>query len=113
MSTNGTKLDLTTHVRASKGGRIIETRPYRLHIQGGKRFFEMPKGSGQFFYENGETVPAADCPKLTPVVRIENEEQKLSRIRAQIAEEHAELERLQEQKQSMQGEGKAKATSKS
>jgi hypothetical protein len=94
------KLDLVTHVRGSKGGPIVETKPYRLHIEGRVRYFEMPSGSGEFFYENGEKVPEANCPKLSPIIRPETEAMKLQKLREQIALEHAELEKLQAQKAS-------------
>jgi hypothetical protein len=96
------KLDLTTHVRAGKTGQIIEVKPYRVHIENKVKMFEMPKGSGQFFYENGEPIPADKCPKLTPVIRMETEEMKLEKIQKQIAAEAAELEKLKAEKMALQ-----------
>jgi hypothetical protein len=104
------KLDLVTHVRGSKGGPILEVKPYRLHIEGKVRYFEMPAGSGEFYYENGEKVPEANCPKLTPIVRPETEAMKLQKLREQIAQEHAELEKLQAQKASFSSKKEAHAS---
>lgn len=99
------KLDLRTHIRHPKTGQVIEARPYRLHINGKTRYFEMPKGSGEFFYEDGVKVPEADCPKLTPVVRVATEQEKLQTIRESIAKEHAELEKLRAEKALLNAEG--------
>lgn len=60
-------LNLKVHHKNPKTGKIERVTPYRLHIDGRVKKFEVPRGSGVFFYENGESVPAAECPKLTPV----------------------------------------------
>jgi hypothetical protein len=60
-------IDLTVHHKNPKNGNVFRVTPYRLHIEGRVKKFEMPTGSGKFFYENGEPVAAADCPKLPQV----------------------------------------------
>lgn len=60
-------LNLKVHHKNPKSGKIERVTPYRLHIEGRVRFYEVPRGSGAFFYENGEPVPANLAPKLTPV----------------------------------------------
>jgi hypothetical protein len=60
-------ISLKVHHKNPKNGRTERVTPYRLHIEGRVRYFEMPVGSGKFFFENGEPVAEKDCPKLTPV----------------------------------------------
>lgn len=57
------KFDLTTHIRGRKGN-ITSTNPYRLICREGIKYFERPVGSGTWYYENGEIVPANDKPPV-------------------------------------------------
>lgn len=55
--------DLKVTIRDPKTGGIIAKNPYRLHIQGGSKFYERPVNSGNVYTEDGE--PAGRCkPKF-------------------------------------------------
>jgi hypothetical protein len=72
---------LQTHQRSMKSGNVIAAKPYRLHFSGSERFYEVPKGSGEFYYENGDPVPAELAPKLKPVVVPATQEHELDKLR--------------------------------
>ena len=88
-------LDLKVHHKNPKTGRTERITPYRLHIEGRVRMFEMPAGSGKFFFENGEEVPAKDCPKLTPYKLPLTEEEMRALHANEIREAHARAEKAE------------------
>lgn len=56
--------DLQVDYRDTKTGLVNHRNPYRLRIHKGQKFFERPKGSGIFYYENGDVIPAAELQRL-------------------------------------------------
>lgn len=54
--------DLRVHIREPKTGKLVDVRPYKLHIIQGTRYFERPVGSWEFFSENGEAVEINKLP---------------------------------------------------
>lgn len=70
--------DLQVHHYDSKG-KVARTNPYRLSIEAGKREFERPVGSGQWYAEDGT------------MVRDESKE-----VRAKLEAEAAEAQAKQE-----------------
>lgn len=57
---NKSKFDLEVHRRDNITGQIVHVDPYRMVCRGEQKFFERPKGSGIFYYENGSRVSDAD-----------------------------------------------------
>jgi hypothetical protein len=53
--------DLRTKITNSKQ-QVLADQPYTLFVDNGIKMFERPPQSGQFFYEDGSTVPDADKP---------------------------------------------------
>ncbi len=43
--------------RYDKRGRVVETTPYRLFVEKGKKKIEQPPGSGIFYNEDGTLIP--------------------------------------------------------
>lgn len=98
-------LNLTVHHRSKKTGQVTHETPYRLHIEHRVRMFEMPKGSGNFFYENGAPVEPEKCPKLTPVVTQLSREQQIEKL---IAERNSLLAEKEAREMVAAAESKAK-----
>lgn len=40
------------HYRDQKTGRLVDVKPFRVHVEEGERFYEYPKNSGNLWYEN-------------------------------------------------------------
>lgn len=52
---NPEKFDTRVHIRDARGN-MVHKQPYKLHIIGGKKYYERPVGSGNLWYENNESA---------------------------------------------------------
>lgn len=75
--------DLRTHIRDPKTHKIVEIKAYRLHILNGKRYFERPSGSGEFYFEGGER---AENPFAQPEVKPAEVVAELNQVKEVIKE---------------------------
>lgn len=57
--------DLKTHIRDRKSGRITSVNPYCAHVSRDHgMIFERPPGSKEFFFPNGQKIPADKVPSF-------------------------------------------------
>lgn len=90
-------LDLRVHVKSAKSGKVIEKRPYRLHIENRIRMFEVPAGSGKFFFENGDEVPKEQHPRLAPIKNEVTRAQEIERLQSELRAAQQREQDLQKQ----------------
>lgn len=93
-------LDLTVHHRNAKSRKIESVTPIRVHFSGTARMFEKPAGSGNWFYESGDAIPAEKVAMILKEVQLGNvtvtqtQEQKIAAMNEKIAELARENEKL-------------------
>ncbi len=100
-------LSLKVHHKNPKSGKIERVTPYRVVFEGRVRKFEVPTGSGKFFFENGEAVPAAECPKVTPVQVQMSESELRAKHNAELQATSAENEALKAKLAAFENQKKA------
>jgi hypothetical protein len=77
--------DLRTHIRDGKGN-IVQEQPYRLHINGDKREYERPPGSGNFYTEGGTLLrKGKDLPPPVKEVSVEELQKQIAELKAKLA----------------------------
>lgn len=77
-------LNLVTHQR-NKKGQIENETPYRLVVDRGVRKFEVPAGSGEWFFESGEQIPQKEFPSVAKKLVKVNEKKEIELLRAELA----------------------------
>lgn len=106
------KVSLVVHHKSPKSGKIIHTTPYRLVCVGNQRYYEMPTGSGSFFYENAKPVPEANLPeqcKRLPAVKTPlSQEQEMAKMREVLNRIQNENTELAQAKERLEAEAKAR-----
>lgn len=133
MSPSQEKFDLKTHHFDSRG-RLKAKNPYRLHIQGGEKFFERPVGSGNLWHEGGTPAGRVEVklsddglkqtkifhrnakhieyiPPLTGDDKLAAEHEELKSKNAAMAAELAAIKAEREKKESDQIQAKQEAKS--
>lgn len=99
--------DLTVHRRNSKSTKVESEDAYRCAIRGDTKYFERPKGSGKFFYENGEVVAPDKCPKLTAPVIKPGSVEEIAHLKAELTKATSALMKKEEDEAKLKVEEKS------
>lgn len=96
-------LDLRTHIRNADTGGLMRIQHYTLRCREGVRYFEVPKGSGNLFYESSEPAGRWENKKInaeaehiaysapkTPQDLLEAERDKNAALEAELTAMRAE-----------------------
>lgn len=93
------QFDLVVHKRDKKG-KIVAVNPYRLLCRGGKKMYERPPHSGNFYSANGDLIQAG--PELQKV--LEEGKKSEAATKADLAELAKQMEDIK--KEPAQSKGK-------